>query len=84
MIASDDKLKLREPTDFKIVKLKDEVIRKKEIKLTHYARCTHSTTAAPISYLRTIVLMFITKIVERLTSVKSIMWNMVKPQTTSD
>ena len=48
MVASDAKLKLRESTDFNTVKLKDEVIRKKEIKFdslcpmyTFYYSCTN-------------------------------------------
>ena len=32
MKASDEKLKLRDPTDFTTVKLRDETIRKKEVK----------------------------------------------------
>ncbi len=32
MRASDDKLKIREPSDFTTVKLKDEIIRKKKIR----------------------------------------------------
>ena len=32
MKASDEKLKLRGPTDFRTVKLRDETIRKKEVK----------------------------------------------------
>ena len=77
-------LSLESPQTFKRSSLRMKSLEKKKSSSTPYARCTRFTTAAQISYLRTIVLISTMKIAARLTSLRSIMWNVDKLRTMID